>query len=123
MRIITGSLVAAGLTVASITPAHGHERDAPASASDTMGQDIVVTGRKRDEVMSTIPAPVAILRPGMVLTIEPGLYVSPAEGVPEHFCNMGIRIEDDAVVTENGCELLTRGVPVKADEIETVMRG
>lgn len=45
MRIITGSLVAAGLTVASITPAHGHERDAPASASDTMGQDIVVTGR------------------------------------------------------------------------------
>jgi Xaa-Pro aminopeptidase len=66
--------------------------------------------------------PSRILRPGMVLTIEPGLYVSPAEGVPEHFWNMGIRIEDDAVVTENGCELITRGVPVKADEIEALMR-
>jgi Xaa-Pro aminopeptidase len=67
--------------------------------------------------------PSRILRPGMVLTIEPGLYVSPAAGVPEHFWNMGIRIEDDAVVTETGCELITRGVPVQADEIEAVMRG
>jgi Xaa-Pro aminopeptidase len=67
--------------------------------------------------------PSRILRPGMVLTIEPGLYVSPAEGVPAHFWNMGIRIEDDAVVTEDGCELITRGVPVKADDIEAVMRG
>ncbi len=67
--------------------------------------------------------PSRILRPGMVLTIEPGLYVSPAPGVPEHFWNIGIRIEDDAVVTENGCELLTRGVPVKADEIEALMGG
>ncbi len=45
MRIITGSLVAAGLTVASITPVHAHERDAPASAGETSDQDIVVTGR------------------------------------------------------------------------------
>jgi Xaa-Pro aminopeptidase len=67
--------------------------------------------------------PSRILRPGMVLTIEPGLYVSPAEGVPPHFWNIGIRIEDDAVVTENGCELITRGVPVKADDIEALMRG
>jgi Xaa-Pro aminopeptidase len=67
--------------------------------------------------------PSRILRPGMVLTIEPGLYVSPAEGVPPHFWNIGIRIEDDAVVTEDGCELITRGVPVKADEIEALMRG
>ena len=65
--------------------------------------------------------PSRILRPGMVLTIEPGLYVSPAPGVPEHFWNIGIRIEDDAVVTEDGCELITRGVPVKADDIEAVM--
>ena len=66
--------------------------------------------------------PSRILRPGMVLTIEPGIYVRPAEGVPEQFHHIGIRIEDDAIVTETGCELITRGVPVKADEIEALMR-
>jgi Xaa-Pro aminopeptidase len=66
--------------------------------------------------------PSRILRPGMALTIEPGIYVRPAEGVPERFHNIGIRIEDDAIVTEEGCELITRGAPVKADEIEELMR-
>ena len=59
----------------------------------------------------------------MVLTIEPGIYVRPAEGVPEKFHNIGIRIEDDAIVNAQGCELISRGVPVKADEIEALMRG
>ena len=57
-----------------------------------------------------------------MLTIEPGLYVRPAEGVPEAFWNLGIRIEDDAVVSANGCELITRDVPVDPDEIEALMR-
>jgi Xaa-Pro aminopeptidase len=59
----------------------------------------------------------------MMLTIEPGLYIRPADDVPEAFWNIGIRIEDDALVTQNGCDLISRGVPVKADEIEAVMRG
>ena len=67
--------------------------------------------------------PSRILQPGMVLTIEPGIYVRPGEGVPEQFHNIGIRIEDDAIVTPQGCELITRGVPVKAEEIESLMRG
>ena len=67
--------------------------------------------------------PSRILRPGMVTTIEPGLYIRPADGVPEQFWNIGIRIEDDAVVTESGCELITRGVPVDGGEIEALMRG
>jgi Xaa-Pro aminopeptidase len=58
----------------------------------------------------------------MVLTLEPGIYVRPADGVPEQFHNIGIRTEDDAIVTATGCELISRGVPVKGDEIEALMR-
>ena len=66
--------------------------------------------------------PSRILRPGMVLTIEPGLYVRPSDKIPKEFWNIGIRIEDDAVVTETGCELITRDVPVAPDAIEALMR-
>jgi Xaa-Pro aminopeptidase len=62
------------------------------------------------------------LQEGMTLTIEPGLYVRAAEDVPERYWNIGIRIEDDAVLTATGCELLTREVPVDPDEIEALMR-
>ena len=53
---------------------------------------------------------------------ELGPYIQPAAGVPEQFHHIGIRIEDDAIVTATGCELMTRGVPVKAEEIEALMR-
>ena len=82
------------------------------------------TSERRDalsgEVM--IDRPSRILQPGMALTIEPGLYIRAAPGVPEAFHHLGIRIEDDAVVTGSGCELLTRGVPVAADAIEALMQ-
>ena len=66
--------------------------------------------------------PSRLLQPGMALTIEPGLYVRPAEDVPREFWNIGIRIEDDAFVTADGCELITRDVPVAPDAIEALMR-
>jgi len=86
--------------------------------------ELGVVSERKDPISGETIAnrPSRILRPGMVTTIEPGLYVRPAPGVPEAFHNIGIRIEDDAVVTETGCELITRGVPVQADEIEALMR-
>jgi Xaa-Pro aminopeptidase len=57
------------------------------------------------------------------VTIEPGLYVRAAEGVPERFWDLGIRIEDDVVVTATGCEIISRDVPASAMEIEALMRG
>jgi Xaa-Pro aminopeptidase len=58
----------------------------------------------------------------MVITVEPGLYIRPAANIPEAFWNIGIRIEDDAVITAQGCDLISRGVPVLASEIERTMR-
>ncbi|MBU3724117.1 MAG: M24 family metallopeptidase [Burkholderiaceae bacterium] len=63
------------------------------------------------------------LAQGMVMTIEPGFYIRPAADIAQEFWNIGIRIEDDALVTAEGARLLTRGVPVNADEIEGLMRG
>ena len=66
--------------------------------------------------------PARVLRAGMALTIEPGIYVRPAPDVPEAFHNIGIRIEDDAIVTDTGCELISREVPVRIADIEALMR-
>jgi Xaa-Pro aminopeptidase len=72
---------------------------------------------------TVVKRPSRVLQAGMVVTLEPGLYVRPAADVPEHFWHIGIRIEDDAVVTADGCELISRGVPVAPDAIEAWMRG
>jgi Xaa-Pro aminopeptidase len=60
------------------------------------------------------------LLPGMTLTVEPGLYIRPADDVPEALWNIGIRIEDDVAVTDTGCEVLTTP-PRTVTEIETWM--
>lgn len=59
---------------------------------------------------------------GMVLTVEPGCYIRPAADVPEDYWNIGVRIEDDAVVTPDGCEFITDGVPRTIVEIEAIMQ-
>ncbi len=64
-----------------------------------------------------------LLEPGMVLTVEPGLYISPSDDVDEKWHNIGIRIEDDVHVTRNGNEILSGDVPKDPDEIERLMAG
>ena len=62
------------------------------------------------------------LVPGMVTTVEPGIYVRPGDGVPEAFWNIGIRIEDDVLVTAEGNEVLTSAAPKTVADIEALMR-
>ncbi len=63
-----------------------------------------------------------LLEPGMVLTVEPGLYISPSENVDEKWHNIGIRIEDDILVTRNGNENLTSKAPKEIGDIEQLMQ-
>ncbi len=62
------------------------------------------------------------LQPGMVLTVEPGCYIRPADDVPQAFWNIGIRIEDDVVITMQGCEVLTEAAPKTVAAIEELMK-
>lgn len=62
------------------------------------------------------------LEPGMTLTVEPGCYIRPAEDVPQHFWNIGVRIEDDVLVTRDGREVLTQAVPRTVADIEDLMK-
>lgn len=63
-----------------------------------------------------------VFEPGMTLTVEPGLYVTDQEnGIDKKWHNIGIRIEDDVLVTKTGHEVLTDGIPKQADEIEAIM--
>ncbi len=61
-----------------------------------------------------------LLEPGMVLTVEPGLYIPNARNIPAQWRNIGIRIEDDVLVTRDGNEVLTAALPVAADDIEAL---
>ena len=62
-----------------------------------------------------------LLEPGMVLTIEPGLYLDDSRKIPKRYRNIGIRVEDDVVVTNDGHEVLTADVPKSIEGIEAVM--
>ena len=92
--------------------------------SHWLGMDVHDVGsyREQNNINADAEKPWRILRPGMVITIEPGLYVRPAQDVDEQFWNIGIRIEDDAVINDSGCELISRGAPVKANDIEALMK-
>src|SRR5687768_3176672 len=62
------------------------------------------------------------LAPGMVLTVEPGLYIRAEDDIPERLRNIGIRIEDDVLVTDAGCEVITAEAPKTVADVEALMR-
>ena len=85
-----------------------------------LGLDVHDAGAYRDVTQDQRPS--RILQPGMALTVEPGIYVRPAPGVPEQFWNIGIRIEDDVVVTDAGYTILSAAAPKLVADIEKVMQ-
>ena len=84
-----------------------------------LGMDVHDVGAYRDVTQADKPS--RPLQEGMVVTVEPGIYVRPADGVPERFWHIGIRIEDDVVVTRDGYRLLTASAPKTVAEIEAIV--
>jgi len=126
VRVLTQGLIDEGLLKGSVESniEQGlYQRFYMHRTGHWLGLDVHDVGPYREPAgNSKAQAPWVTLQPGMVLTIEPGLYIRPADDVPERAWNIGIRIEDDALVTEHGCELITRDVPVERAEIEAIMR-
>jgi Xaa-Pro aminopeptidase len=88
--------------------------------SHWLGLDVhdVGTIGTRSELAKTLP-----MKPGMVFTVEPGLYFDPEDArLPERYRGIGIRIEDDVLITKGGSDVLTSGVPKDRGEIEQLMR-
>jgi Xaa-Pro aminopeptidase len=85
-----------------------------------LGMDVHDVGAYKD--VSSEGKPARRLMPGMVLTVEPGIYVRPGEGVPEEYWNIGIRIEDDVVVAKDGHRVLSATAPKQVADIEELMR-
>lgn len=81
-----------------------------------LGLDVHDAGEYKDKTANW-----RMLEPGMMLTVEPGCYIRPADNVPEHFWNIGIRIEDDVLVTASGCDVITIDAPKTVADIESVM--
>jgi Xaa-Pro aminopeptidase len=83
-----------------------------------LGLDVHDAGEYKDKVGNW-----ALLEAGNTLTVEPGCYVRPADNVPEHFWNIGIRIEDDVLITKTGNEVLTKNAIKTVVDIEAHMAG
>lgn len=87
-----------------------------------IGLDVHDVGSYREIDKVGEARPYRKLEAGMVITLEPGIYVRAAEGVPEQFCDIGIRIEDDILITAGGHINLSRDTPKTIAEIESEMK-
>lgn len=115
-EVINEGLVKLGLykstdTLDTVDPATGRNRYNPHGCCHHIGLDVHDKGEYD------------ILKEGMVITIEPGIYISKGSPADQKWWDIPVRIEDDFLIKKDGCEILSDMAPRKSDEIETVMKG
>ena len=118
VRVLTEGLVDLGLLAGPIEPLiedQKYRRFYMHRTGHWLGMDVHDVGDYK------VGGEWRVLEPGMTLTVEPGLYVTPIDDVDARWHNLGIRIEDDVLVTRKGCEILTADVPKRPEEIEALM--
>ena len=118
VEVLTKGLVKLGLLkgrVNSLIRQGEHQRFFMHRTSHWLGLDVHDVGEYKDDKQWRT------LEPGMVLTIEPGLYIPSAPDVPKQYRNIGIRIEDDVAVTKDGHDVISAGAPLTVADIEATM--
>jgi Xaa-Pro aminopeptidase len=121
MRVLAEGLEALGILASAdeaLADEHQfYKRYSLHNVSHMLGLDVHDCAQARQEVYKY-----GLLRPGMVLTVEPGLYFQRDDlTVPAKYRGIGVRIEDDVLVTAKGCRNLSRAIPSRADEVEAWM--
>ncbi|BAU77148.1 Xaa-Pro aminopeptidase [Metapseudomonas furukawaii] len=119
VRVITAGLVELGLLKGDLDELIASEAYKPFymhRAGHWLGMDVHDVGEYK------VGGEWRVLEPGMAMTVEPGIYIgADNQDVPKKWRGIGVRIEDDVVVTRTGCEILTGGVPKTVEEIEALM--
>jgi Xaa-Pro aminopeptidase len=119
VRVIVEGLCALGVLKGTADDAiadGSYKRFYPAKTGHWLGLDVHDVGDYR------VDGEPRLLEPGMVVTVEPGIYIPPSDtSVAERWRGIGIRIEDDVAVTRDGNDVLTAGVPKQAQEIEALL--
>jgi Xaa-Pro aminopeptidase len=123
MQVLAHGLVELGVLddaeTALAEDAHLYRRYTLHGTSHMLGLDVHDCAHARSELYRH-----GTLQPGYVLTVEPGLYFQPDDlTVPEDLRGIGVRIEDDVLITEDGCRNLSAALPRDADGVEAWMRG
>jgi Xaa-Pro aminopeptidase len=119
VRVITAGLVELGLLSGDVDELIASEAYKPFymhRAGHWLGMDVHDVGDYK------VGGEWRVLEPGMAMTVEPGIYIAPDnDKIAKKWRGIGVRIEDDVVVTKKGCEILTGGVPKTVAEIEALM--
>ncbi|MCO6055832.1 Xaa-Pro aminopeptidase [Pseudomonas sp. MOB-449] len=119
VQVITAGLVELGLLkgeVDELIAAEAYKAFYMHRAGHWLGMDVHDVGEYK------VGGEWRVLETGMAMTVEPGIYIgADNQDVPKKWRGIGVRIEDDVVVTKTGCEILTGGVPKSVDEIEALM--